>query len=463
MRGILLRVLAVVFVSVGTLLALHQDAAAQPATETFTINVRTADGGNLPNTLVVCGYNSLGGQACTSPRAFGTGSSGTTTLAVPRGQGFPFYSFYTVGQEPYREGFDFAAGSDRTVDIVLQPPPPPPTVTKSVSDANPVSGSEITYSVRVAASPSPQFGYGLLDDVPEGLVIVRGPTCVARIGRCETEATGDGDVSGRVFEEPDTLRGFNATFTYTVRVDAAPGAVLTNTACLSLLLVDNPNTTRAFAQPACIAQDSETITVRPVAAPSPTPTPTPQPTPSPTPTPTPQPAPTAGATEIPAQPVPTVAPTETPAQPVPTVAPTEIAATPVIPPGPGEDKDFPGSGPVEGPDSPGSGSVEDKDSPGTGAGENPDSRAIERGETPETSTSSTGGEAPPPAPGTGAPLPGSQPVASAAEDGDSTVSALPSTGSGQHVSGSAITMLIGGMSLVGMIATMALIRSRERR
>lgn len=58
--------------------------------------------------------------------------------------------------------------------------------------------------------------------------------------------------------------------TYTVRVDAEPGAELTNTACLSLLLVEhqNPTTTRAFAQPACVAEDSETITVRQAVTPA---------------------------------------------------------------------------------------------------------------------------------------------------------------------------------------------------
>lgn len=438
MRGVFLRVLAVVFVSVGMLFALHQDAAAQSVE--FTINVSTADGGNLPDTLVVCGFGLGGTQACTSPRAFGTGPSGTTTLEVPQAPFLPLYYFYTVGQDPYLQGFAFAGFGQTTVDIVLQRPLPAPTVTKSVSESNPVSGSEVTYSVRVVAPAARDFfAYALLDDVPEGLVIVGGPTCEAVIGTCETEATENGDVSGLVTGAPeDPDEGFDATFTYTVRVDAAPGAVLTNTACLDLPSVDNPNTTRAFAQPACIAQDSETVTVRPVAAPSPTPTPTP------TPSPTPQPAPTAGATEI-------------PAQPVPTVAPTEIAATPVLSPRPGGVRAVPGVVPVERPDSPGSGPVENKDSPGTGPVENKDSSAIERGETPETS--SIGGEAPPPAPGTGA----SQPAASATESGESAVSALPSTGSGQHVSGTSITMLIGGMSLILLVAILALQRSRQRR
>jgi len=43
------------------------------------------------------------------------------------------------------------------------------------------------------------------------------------------------------------------------------------------------------------------------------------------------------------------------------------------------------------------------------------------------------------------------------------VTALPSTVSGPHVLGSAIMMLIGGISQVGMIATMTLIRLREQQ
>lgn len=86
MRGILVRVLVAVFaVSVGGLAASQTDAVAvaQPTPETFTINVSTEDGGPLPATLVVCGAGFASPEACTSAGAFGTGSSGTTTLEVP--------------------------------------------------------------------------------------------------------------------------------------------------------------------------------------------------------------------------------------------------------------------------------------------------------------------------------------------------------------------------------------------